>query len=465
MGDSIGAQALTGTANQIGYENIGYATALRNVFRGRLWIPPENFFAVSGTNSTEWISSGQHTAAAASKARFVCMVLPTNDVGQSVPLATTKSNLQTIFSTLRAAGKIIVAHPILPRWVDDSYVNWANGQTISIGDFRKNGSVYYRALSAGTTATGSAPTHTSGDVAGADTIIWRYFSVISQAQAQNLHAINNWFRQYVLDNPELGILVPDATAKIIDPTSSLGNPLLEMFRDGLHPQNKGAFIIADAFRTAMDSLVPAYDPRFRSAYDVYNASTNPQGNLIVNGLLAGTGGTEGTSASGDTADSWELNRVNSGGIGTLTAVASKVSRSDGEQGVLQRITISGTPTGDAGFRFRQALNASNYSVGDILEMLSEISWAAGATGIRGVNIRLTATNGSTNPTSVDADVFAGSFFLTDEARSNLVYRTARLTLPSGTTAVEARMEIFCRANVACSLVVDISRVSVKKVLP
>ena len=60
------------------------------------------------------------------------------------------------------------------------FTAWANGQTISIGDRRTNASKLYFAATAGTTATGSEPVHTSGTVAGADTIQWTYENLASE---------------------------------------------------------------------------------------------------------------------------------------------------------------------------------------------------------------------------------------------------------------------------------------------
>ena len=66
------------------------------------------------------------------------------------------------------------------KLTNTTYTSWANGQSIILSlataVYRVHLLNLYEALSSGTTATGSEPVHTSGTVAGADTIQWKFIA-------------------------------------------------------------------------------------------------------------------------------------------------------------------------------------------------------------------------------------------------------------------------------------------------
>ena len=91
------------------------------------------------------------------------------------------------------------------------YTTWANAQSISIDDYRIHGNNAYIAVSAGTTATGSEPVHTSGTVAGADTIQWTFLFTTSTS----FHPTGN----EVANNKAFG----NITADLVDAATSGSN--------------------------------------------------------------------------------------------------------------------------------------------------------------------------------------------------------------------------------------------------
>lgn len=488
MGDSIGAQGFVSTAGVIGYENVGYAAALRQVSRGRLYIPPEYNFAESGSDTNQWLISngqaidggvGQHTAAAASDAEYVFMVLPTNDVGHNpatITVAQTKANLTTIFQTLSAAGKIIIVQPILPRFTNIGFTAWANGQTIAIGDYRTNvvsgTTEVYCAKSAGTTATGSEPTGIVAgvDAAGADTIIWRNFSTIDQTKEYVLYDINRWFLEFVHDHPEMGIIVSDCTPNFIDHTSAHGHPLVRRVRDGLHPEHDGCLVIADKMWSSIKPFVPDIEIRCMSAGDKYNATSNPGGNLLENGLMTGAAGTVTSPNLGVAPTSWTLGRSTTTGIGTLLGTGAQVARTDGEPGEAYKVTLSGTPTANNIQILVTQSEATDYVAGDVVEAVMEIEWDAGCVGLAGITAEVKDTDGAVNSYSRDADAFSGAFYTTTEGRGKaygnepIILRTARQTVIAGSTSLRAGIVVFTRANVAAGGVIRILRGSLRKVI-
>ena len=61
---------------------------------------------------------------------------------------------------------------------------WASGQAIVYGDVRASGNLVYRCINVGGTTSGTAPSHTSGTVTGADGIAWFYlYTDLSASQA------------------------------------------------------------------------------------------------------------------------------------------------------------------------------------------------------------------------------------------------------------------------------------------
>lgn len=56
----------------------------------------------------------------------------------------------------------------------NQYTAWANGVSVTSNSVRYHGDNVYRARNSGTTATGSEPTHLSGEATGADGVTWVY---------------------------------------------------------------------------------------------------------------------------------------------------------------------------------------------------------------------------------------------------------------------------------------------------
>jgi hypothetical protein len=95
--------------------------------------------------------------------------------------------------------------------------------------------------------------------------------------------------------------------------------------------------------------------------DIYSAD-NPAGNLLTNGLLDGTAGTEtGTGASGDTATGWTLWQTS--GAGTTVGSKTTITLPNGATCPAQTITITGAATSRI---YQQLLNSANLTVGDSL---------------------------------------------------------------------------------------------------
>lgn len=148
-----------------------------------------------------------------------------------------------------------------------------------------------------------------------------------------------------------GVAYVDRWRDWVDPTVSTGVPASGITTDGMHPEVTAA--VRDA-RRVIDTVGFAFPLPYKeqSAWDWYDASLNPTGNLLAlkstaMPRLAGTGGSK-TTFTGNVADNFSLSRLS--GAGT-EIVASKEAASAGygsEGGDRQVLTVS-TLSGDVGF--------------------------------------------------------------------------------------------------------------------
>lgn len=130
-------------------------------------------------------------------------------------------------------------------------------------------------------------------------------------------------------------------------------------REGLHPTTQTAWQYADDMITALGmNLPPPMVGFFNDKYNIYNATYNPNGNLLANPILAGTGGTASTGVTGSIADDCIAARSTGS---TITAVGSKVTRTvNGALLTGQRFVVTSDGSGASGeiIRLRQGASGS-----------------------------------------------------------------------------------------------------------
>ncbi|MBU0601122.1 MAG: hypothetical protein KKD25_01820 [Gammaproteobacteria bacterium] len=181
-----------------------------------------------------------------------------------------------------------------------------------------------------------------------------------------LHRINQAIRDYAATHPQ--VIVVDLFGRLIDATSATGDQIANASYDGIHLSILGAYPCALELKSKVEVIYPTPRKIRTSLTDVVSAAY-PNGNIVTNGLFVGTGGSEtGPGMSGDTADGWGIQLE----AGTATCVGSKVARSDGYQGAIQRLTISASAN-DTRVRLRQILDLPAQIVaGDFVEVFAEI---------------------------------------------------------------------------------------------
>ena len=237
----------------------------------------------TGVASVQPITDPSKSLIGQNPADVAILAIGTNDIAQGVPLATMQSNITQVVTLLRSFGTRVGLQGVTPRTVG------SGGWTAAMDQQRLS---YNRFLA----------------------------SLARQSRATNGGA-----------SPVFYI---DLDRYLVDPANANGNALANAVEDGLHQSPFGAAI---AGMEAVAAIKPATiaDPA-NSQQDVYNATTNPGGNLITNGSF---------QAGSPTATGWSFT---TGGTGTFTNTPSiETTRTDGLPGKRQVISISDASGGGA----------------------------------------------------------------------------------------------------------------------
>ena len=196
--------------------------------------------------------------------------------------------------------------------------------------------------------------------------------------------INEFRRNFAAVTP--GFYLADAHAAVVDPTSATGDPLTTMVVDGLHLNTLGSFTVGAEMANAIAYVIPqSYPGLGNSQADIYDATDNPYGNMLVSdgGTLNGTAGTVGTGGTGDAPSSYTANResgTNNTWVGTTQA------RSDGKNGREWSAAVTGLETGTIRLFQTTTMTAANWSTGDYGFMEFEVDMSS----ITGTNQGVTA---------------------------------------------------------------------------
>lgn len=329
VGDSRAAADHLNSTTSMVYHNVsGIGWWAQTLSRGRVRFPIALDYAVPGAD-TEQMLATQIPAAIASPAASVLMLVSTNDrAARSWDANRTIAALTSSIQALVSAGKIVWLIAELPR-----------------GD--------------------------SGFTAA---------RLSTQQLAFHMHV-----RRWMLESRERfgrNVYVIDAYPRIANLASTTGDisilPVRQTY-DGLHPNGAGAWTIATTMLAdpAFDALYGGLpDQLAYVASDTFSAD-NPRGNLLANGLLAGTAGTVGAGMTGQVADGWSTASSNLGGV---SAVWAKVTTATGNW---QQLTLSGTSgASQASINLSRSITFANVAAGDVLDASAEFEVDAGMANVR-----------------------------------------------------------------------------------
>ena len=82
----------------------------------------------------------------------------------------------------------------------------------------------------------------------------------------------------------------------------------QFFRDGIHDNVLSAKINGKRLADQLAPFLPLVERGFVGVGDVYDATLNPSGNILTNGLMAGSTGTLSNGATGVAPTGWTAQR-------------------------------------------------------------------------------------------------------------------------------------------------------------
>ena len=292
---------------------------------------------------------------------YVHVFAGVNDVGQGVPVATTKANLKAIYSELIAAGKIVTTSTLIPSVysagsavlanISPGANSFSSATTINIGDVLVLGSPGNTETVTTSSLSGSGP-YTIG-LASPTTKSHSASAPFSNlTKTAMMHDINQWIIDYcqgryrdpltntVVVNSGKAPFLVDWYSLAADP--STGKPVgclnangtiktvaddpLVMLVDGTHPGQDLAHRMGHALAVVLDRIVPPLPVVVTDDSERNNLATNPR--CVGDSAGLATGFTLGAMT------------------GTpIIASASKVARSDGVPGEMQQVAIGPGNTG------------------------------------------------------------------------------------------------------------------------
>lgn len=282
---------------------------------------------------------------------------------------------------------------------------------------------------------------------------------ITTAQNQKRSQFNQWLRELAFGRPDALTAAGFPAGKNIllsDPSAAMSNysdgtPIASMFSDAvLHPNCSGAYVMGKQLMADVGWLFMRQQTQMNEFFDVYDATNNPSGNLILSGttnfgLLAGTGGTLTTNAglapTGQVATGWQIYRALGGS--TATFVGSKENpRSDtingnGERQVLTVNCAAVSGTGFEYYRLQNLNNILNVSAGDRVYAECTYQVAPGMTNLNAIVIGLVEAGPASPQSALDGNGGSVAGSLTEAHYGTL--RTPVITLQTGVTNLSCQI--------------------------
>lgn len=410
LGDSIMARNTTNTETQKSYNIIGPVTWLRVLSRGYFTFPIENNFGVVGDNLAEILVRAPDVVAAQPD---WCFVLGgANDVPEGRTFAAMQADMIAILQALLGAGIQVVVLHIMPR----------DALTAPQKHVRQRFNRWLTEVGLGRVAVPGVPTGVYPIVVNAN--------------------------PYIADQ---------STGEWLSGYDSGG--------DGVHPGNIGAYWTGYALWEALSPMLPVRYRAWADYNDAYDATSNPNGNMLgTAGLFAGSGGTitpsGNFSGSGTFAAGWTMI---ASATSTTALVASKESpRTDGpNSGERQRLVFTTTVAGGATEVYQMYKVCTDAAAGDTVQF--EVAYELMShVGVTAIDLQLRQDGGTPIQSAFDNSPINTPMV---NIPHKGVLRTPPMTLQPGTTSVTAYIQFRMNATSgASSLDVKLSDASVHKLL-
>lgn len=386
MGASFEENALNRTLPAPSWTTGGWVAWLRRYAKGAIDLPASRVFATGGFTSTDVINTWLGPCVAA-KPAWCFVDVTTNDFNTTSDRVFTNAkaidNLTTIITALMNAGIYVI---LVPVRIFGSGYDWAGHPLL----------------------------------------------------LRQVSYLNQWMKTFCENNT--GATYWDVNPLFLDfSTGYAQDDLLSADpSDGhVHDSTRGAQLRGLSAWNLISSLFPARDSRFMLLGDKYDATYNPTGNLLPNGLFAGTGGSAyaPSGATGQVADNWTV----VGGGGSVSPVASKTAYA-GYLGLdKQTITLSGPADGKTCLFF-PSNPLSNWSVGDTVVAEVEVDWNITSGQVLAVYALLAAQSGGNlawdGADTGYGELNSGGAYRGGDIGQSIVLRLEPVTIAAGVTAID-----------------------------
>jgi hypothetical protein len=401
MGDSITADAFSSNATTANWTEWGFGAWLRRFLLGRIDLPGSRVFATGGYTIAQ-VRDVWLPQCLAAAPDWVVVHVGKNSLGSDTP-ANLAAQLKTIYDSLRLAGIFVVAIPI-------------------------------RCCNSPNSFTG--------------------VPLLQQGY------LNNWIKNYW--RTYSGGVFIDINYNYLD--FSTGNAQAIYLRDGIHDNVTSAILMGQTLANVINGLVPAMDDRFSLLGDVYDATNNLSGNLLTNGLMAGSGGTILNGATGTPPTSWRGYRSASGGTSTAAfSVTSYPSVSNLQKATM---TLGGTADGRLCLLDQQFHN-TNFAAGDTIVFEVEVDWNISTANIYGIFAALNFQNVSFTLLASSYDGFYqvnSAYGVYPTGTGSVVLRTDPFVAPAATYYLDPQVGVVLANDAsAVNAVVNVARASLRKV--
>jgi lysophospholipase L1-like esterase len=212
----------------------------------------------------------------------------------------------------------------------------------------------------------------------------------NQAQISTAICINDWRREFARSNRASGYYLVDLDPVMTDPSAATWAILANYLQasDGIHPSVLGGSAMGYAIAQVINQLVPPWLVPLVSISDTFDAVNNTRGNLLPNGVLAGTGGAIGT-CTGTSANSMAVTSSPFTGAAGTCAL-SMVTLSNNVRA--QQIVLGGTLASAQNVDITQSVaTPGNIVNGDTVRGLVWVNTSSGLTNIVSLDMFLSLT--------------------------------------------------------------------------
>jgi len=418
FGDSIANANFDGSDNSSNntttrsFSAKGPVSQVVALLKGRAQMRYDLNYGVDSKDSTDFLSRLPQVVA--SPASIIVVQGPTNDfTNQLMPIATTVANMTAIYAGLVAAGKTVIAQPIMPRGA------W---YTLSAGD-----------------------------------------QAIAKRRIQRF---NSWLRSQAFVYPANKFYVGDADVRTLDWGNASYTQIGSVFRDGLHPNGYGGLTVAGAggsggLFSIFDRFLPPRPAAIYSPADLYDATDNPFGALNANPRMTGSQAASGAGFSGNIP----LSTIAARDTGTvMTGVASLVTADPINGGQLLRVTLGATGLGATSERLAiyqtTVPSASTYQAGDTVYGEAEIDQSA-LVGVQSVDVQVLEQGSATR--TFHGLAWSASNSDREYPTLSRTIRTPTFVIAAGVTGIQIRVYIRAATDAtAPSGNVDIREMALRK---